>query len=225
MSTNKIRKVKGLCQEILNTVIASINDNFDELPIHLKTIAEEKIITFETDISKLIEEKERKNESINSTAVSQANLKGRQQIIEVTDNIVTDLLDEGYENTLRQYKDNPGGDFIFTLAIEGILNLEKSRPLEQNTSFSIQLTKESIDALPDNFLDSIKKTVNASRKGEIHIEFSNDLSTEPGVRIWTDDKRACYDNTIKDRFRRCHENLFSTVKHLLKSEALNEPEN
>lgn len=214
MSTRDEKKVEALCREILKSVVENIHREYLILPVHLKSIADEKVTNFEVEMTKLIEDNDIESSRENRTALSQLRLKGRQQIILASDEIVIELLDKGYRDAIKKYEENPGGDYIRALAIEGINCLS-------GKNFIIEVTKETRMALGKKFLNTIESHFEKNDR-EVEAIFSKDDGKEPGVRICTDEDRVSYDNTILDRFRRSRSRLFASVKDYLKAEAIRE---
>jgi vacuolar-type H+-ATPase subunit E/Vma4 len=211
MSTKDEKKVEALCREILKSVVQNIHSEYLALPVHLKSISEDKITNFETEMSRLIEDNDAERSRENRTALSQLRLMGRQQITSVIDKVIKKLLEKGYADAIEKYAKNPGGDFIKTLTIEGIDALKGKH-------FIIEITNESRAALGKDFLNSIVSHFKREGRG-IDLTFSKIPGKDPGVRICTEDDRVSYDNTISDRFRRSRSRLFASVRESLKQEA------
>ncbi len=203
MATDEL-KVEALCREILDSVLSEVKSEYEALPNSLHNLTAKTKEKYEETASDMRLEYGRQDEREKTRSISQAQFQAQKAIMSKRDELVSELLEKGYEEALARWQSISDSSLVLPLAEEGISTLACPEVI-------VKINKAKEGQFPKDILQIIEKFT----KSKVTIQYSQIL---PGVIVERADGRARFDNTIRDRFRRASHQLRAKLTMLLDEE-------
>ena len=197
-------KVEALCREILDSVLREIKGEYEGLPPSLRELTDDTRENYEQEAATMRNEHRQHDGRERIRSISQAQFKAQKDVLQKRDTLLDELLNKGYEEALEQWNNTKDVGLVVHLVEEGVVALDCD-----DIVISIDKTKE------EAFGKDLQASLKSLLRKDVKVKFELDLA---GVTIERADGRAVYDNTIKDRFRRCTLQLRAELATLLDEE-------
>lgn len=197
-------KVEALCREILDSVLCEIKGEYEQLPQALRALTDETKDRYEEEATNMRFEHRQNDSRERVRSISQAQFKAKKDVLRKRDELLDELLTKGYEEALQRWQKTKDTNLVLPLVEEGVTALDC-----QDVVVTLNEEKKG------HFGGGLIKLLQEHFTKKITVEYGEH---SPGVIVSRADGRALYDNTIKDRFRRCSLQLRVELAKLLDEE-------
>lgn len=210
MRADEVR-TDALCKEVLERVLADARSRSTELQTTLEAaLAQVRERSLAAQAALEAEQRQR-CEQERTRAISQARFKAQRAVRSAMEDAVARLVDEGYAACLEAWARTPAAH-AEELALEGIAQMAGAH-------FEVRVDRPAAARLPADFPDRLVRRARESLGRDVTVVVSADSEgAAAGLRVLGPDGRSTYDNSLRDRFRRCREAVRAAVAGAIEEE-------